>query len=215
MNVIRPGSLSVTAAADSQRMNFDSRNEQIITQKVRINDVFIGDSNIRFWDLQLYFRESDKKMINRGIEGDTPLFIAKRFEADVIQLQPDTCVYQAGAAELVKLDGNIWMAEQPLPEEKVIKNITDGIKSVAELCRKNKIRFVVCSLMPQQQYQNTILKVNKKIENISEKTEMIFLDVYKYFVDKHGKIKELFSDDGVSLNPAGYKYFTELIYEYV
>lgn len=86
MNVIRPGSLSVTAAADSQRMNFDSRNEQIITQKVRINDVFIGDSNIRYWDLQLYFRESDKKMINRGIEGDTPLFIAKRFEADVIQL---------------------------------------------------------------------------------------------------------------------------------
>lgn len=46
----------------------------------------LANSNIRYWDLQLYFRESDKKMINRGIEGDTPLFIAKRFEADVIQL---------------------------------------------------------------------------------------------------------------------------------
>ena len=86
--VVNPGLFSVGVAADSRRGEFDFGNESLVLQEMRPDFVFIGDSITHLWELQAFFGSTGKVLINRGIGGDISTYVLKRFEADVIQLQP-------------------------------------------------------------------------------------------------------------------------------
>lgn len=211
MNVIRPGSMSVTAAADSQRMNFDSRNEQALLRRTEVDCVMIGDSTVRFWDVNLYFRHTGKKLLNRGIEGDTPHFIARRFMADVVQLHPKKCFYLAGAAELAGLEENIWVSDPALPEETVMERIMTGIREASDIAARNGISMIFCSLLPDGRYPDMIRKINKSLELLCQNLQIQYLDLYEEFADESGHMKRELGDDFGVLNPAGYLELTKRV----
>ena len=73
-SIIRPGMFTVQAAADTCRLDFDTKNDSIVINKVTVNFVFIRDSITHSWELQAYFGGTSRKVINRGIAGDKSEF---------------------------------------------------------------------------------------------------------------------------------------------
>ena len=96
INFVKPGIFTVQAAADSRRVEFDTKNEVIVTNKVPVDFVFIGDSITHAWELNAYFGKMGRLILNRGIGGDTSEYLLRRFEADVLQLKPKYCVMLIG-----------------------------------------------------------------------------------------------------------------------
>ena len=78
--MIKPGNFSVNVAADSRRFEFDAHNETILHVKPPVRCVFLGDSITQNFAVNAYFYGTKGAMLNRGIGGDIPYYMLKRFE---------------------------------------------------------------------------------------------------------------------------------------
>jgi hypothetical protein len=73
VDIIKPGLFSKQVNADNRRIEFDYKNEVIVSNKIAVDYVFIGDSITHMWELNAYFGKSQRLILNRGIGGDTNL----------------------------------------------------------------------------------------------------------------------------------------------
>ncbi len=96
VELIRLGLFGTTVAADTRRSEFDIKNEVLVSHHVPIDFVFIGDYITNLWELNAYFGQGGRYIVNRGIGGDISSIVLKRFDADVIQLQPKHVVIKIG-----------------------------------------------------------------------------------------------------------------------
>ena len=101
--LIKPGMFGDNAPADRLRGRFDFWNEEVIREDVAVGTVFMGDSITELWQLDAYFAPSDGVILNRGIGGDITTHMAKRFEADVLQLRPRNVVILAGTNDVARM----------------------------------------------------------------------------------------------------------------
>lgn len=79
--MIKPPLFGKTVAADSRRMEFNVKNEQVLFCGNSPDMVFIRDSITHHWELKAYF---DGFTVNRGIGGDSilPTDIAPPFNKE-------------------------------------------------------------------------------------------------------------------------------------
>src|SRR5450432_1130589 len=163
--------------------------------------VFMGNSITDSWinNDSVFF--SVNNYIDRGISGQTSPQMLLRFRADVIYLNPAAVVLLCGINDIA---GNTGPA--------TLEMIEDNIQSMAELAEANKIKIILCSVLPAYDIPwkpNTfpaekIATLNKWISDYANQKHFSYIDYYSAFVDERKGMKNEYSQDGVHPNKAGY-----------
>ena len=146
--------------------------------------------------------------IGRGISGQTSPQMLVRFRQDVIALQPKVVVILAGTNDIA---GNTGPS--------TLEMIMDNLSSMAEIAASNKIKVVLCSVLPVSDYpwrkgkepNIKIPQLNEMIKSYCIKKGFIYLDYFSAMNDgKNGMIAE-YTTDGVHCTAKGYELMESLV----
>lgn len=170
--------------------------------------VLMGDSITEFWS-QIhpdFFKESP--YINRGISGQTTPQMLIRFRPDVINLHPDVVVILAGVNDIAGNTG-------PTTPEKIMGNLI----SMVELANTNKIKVVLCTVLPASDFYwrpnpkaaKTIIQLNKLIQLYAQQHQIPLVDYHTAMADSNNGLPKEFSEDGVHPNIKGYQTMEPLL----
>jgi len=206
---------SVGVAADGRRGEFDFGNESLLLQGTRPDFVFIGDSITHLWELQAYFGGTGKVLINRGIGGDISTFVRKRFEADVIQLQPNYVVMKIGTNDLG------WALEQLNPA--ISDTIFDNDSAMLDRAKEAGITMALCSILPiwgpswypsdefSARKNAQIVALNGRLRQLAEEKSAIWVDYHSQMVGEDGQLRPELADDGVHPHHFGYALMADIL----
>jgi lysophospholipase L1-like esterase len=169
--------------------------------------VFMGDSITEFWSTVDPDYFSGKPYVNRGISGQTTPQMLLRFRADVVALNPATVVILAGINDIAGNTGPM-----------TIEMIRDNIFSMIELAKANRIKVILCSVLPaydfpwkpNQQPISKIKALNEIFKNYTVANDIVYLDYYSAMVDERKGLKADYSNDGVHPNKTGYQVMAPL-----
>ena len=170
--------------------------------------VFLGNSIFEGWlRLRPDFFEG-KPYYDRGISGQTTPQMLLRFYEDVLALQPEVLVLKAGINDIAQNSG-------PYNQQQTLNNI----KAIAQLARFNKIKVIICSVLPANEFRwrpglepaDKVIALNKAISEFAEQEGYFYLDLYSAVVDDKKGMKAAYADDGVHPTIEGYKVLEPLV----
>jgi lysophospholipase L1-like esterase len=173
--------------------------------------VFMGNSITEFWKtIDTTFFARNKSFIDRGISGQTTPQMLVRFREDVINLNPSAVVILAGTNDIAGNTG-------PTSVEKIFGNIV----SMAELAKANKIKVILCSVLPVYEYSwspglepaGKIIKLNAMLQIYCKENKLVYVDFHSALADEKMGMKAEYSPDGVHPNLEGYKVMDKLVEE--
>jgi len=211
-SLIKPGDLG--GAADGRRWLFDFWNRQVIREDVPVSTVFMGDSITEFWNLPVYFITTDGIIQNRGIGGDVASVMAKRFQADVVQLRPRNVIILAGTNDVT------IMLTDKKGEADIVRDVTASIESMMDQARAAKLNVLVCSILPTNSNYNLHAAgkpiratINERIRTACAAKDCIYVDYASQLSDADGDLRKDLAYDGVHPNYAGYEVMTRMLKE--
>ncbi len=187
---------------------YEKENVQVKSQNTVPNAVFMGDSITEGWfsnDPKFF---TNNNFVGRGISGQTTSQMLLRFREDVINLHPKKVVFLAGTNDIAENNG-------PISLEKVFGNIV----SMAELAKANKIKVVICSVLPAYEYPwrkglepaNKVIALNKMLKDYAQKNHFTYVDYHTPLKDdKNGLPMEL-AEDGIHPTKLGYAKMEEIL----
>lgn len=175
-----------------------------------VNAVFMGNSITEGWIREDPEFFSDNGYLSRGISGQTSPQMLLRFRQDVINLNPRLVVILAGTNDIAENTGPITLEE-----------ITENIKSMAELARANGIEVILCSVLPAADFPWTLNKnpwekipaLNQMIKDYADNHYFRYADYFSVMVDNNNGLPKDLAEDGVHPNRAGYDIMKKLILE--
>lgn len=217
MDIIKPGLFGKAYSADSRRSVFDFHNEQILTENKKVDYVFIGDSITEYWDLNVYFNNAGY-IVNRGIGGDVSEIILKRFDADVLQLNPCKAICLVGCNDLMGMHDDYWWKIKGKVVEEITNELINNIEKIIEKCKG--VDLYICSILPSalcvpfdsEKFNEAIVKVNREIVKLCEKHSVAYIDYHSTMCKEDGKtVMDNITYDGVHPTPVGYKLMAEVL----
>ncbi len=104
--------------------------------------VFMGNSITQCWYEMHPDYFNDNNFAGRGISGQVTQQMMSRFRADVIDLDPRAVVILAGTNDVARNNGYISL-----------EHIAQNIESMIQLAKANRIKVVLCSVLPVKQYR--------------------------------------------------------------
>ena len=131
-----------------------------------------------------------------------------RFRQDVIELQPEIVVILAGTNDIAGNTGPV-----------TLENILGNLISMCELGKANKIKTILCSILPTAIYpwkkptetMGKIETLNEMILKYAMANNITFADYYSAMVDEEKGMKSIYSEDGVHPNKKGYTVMEPII----
>lgn len=176
---------------------------------VRPKAVFMGDSITQCWyDADPSFF-NDNNFACRGISGQTTSHMLVRMRKDVVDLHPKYVVILAGTNDIAKNNGFIE-----------VDDIYGNIVSMCEIAKANKIKPVICSVLPVKQYKwrpevtdcaERIIRLNAMLEDYAKASRCIYVDYHSVMKDAENGLPQKWSYDGVHLNGDGYDVIEKII----
>lgn len=184
--------------------------ENMNLNKTSNNVVLMGDSITEFWKVTDNDFFKDNNLIDRGISGQTTSQMLVRFREDVINLKPKTVVILAGINDIAENTGPI-----------TLEAIFGNIKSMIELAQANKIKVILCSVLPANSfYWNTnikpaakVVQLNKLLSSYAKEKSIAYVNYYSEMVDSELGLQKKYGEDGVHPNITGYKVMEKLLLE--
>ena len=170
--------------------------------------VFLGNSIFEGWlNLRPEFFEG-KPYYDRGISGQTTPQMLLRFYEDVLTLKPTVMVLKAGINDIAQNNG-------PYEQTHTLNNI----KAIAQLARANKIKVILCSVLPANEFRwrpgldpaDKVIALNVEIKKFADENKFFYLDLYSSVVDDKKGMKKEYSNDGVHPTAEGYKVMEPLL----
>jgi lysophospholipase L1-like esterase len=171
--------------------------------------VFMGDSITEGW----HFDKPEgsfpgKPYINRGISGQTSPQMVLRFRQDVIELQPKVVVILAGTNDIAGNTGPM-----------TLEQTEDNLASMADLATANRIRVVLCSVLPAYDFgwhpglepAPKIVALNAWIKSYAAEKGYVYVDYHSAMKDQRDGLPANLSKDGVHPLPAGYAVMAPLV----
>ena len=176
---------------------------------VRPKAVFMGDSITQCWyDADPSFF-NDNNFACRGISGQTTSHMLVRMRKDVVDLHPKYVVILAGTNDIAKNNGFIE-----------VDDIYGNIVSMCEIAKANKVKPVICSVLPVKQYKwrpevtdcaERIIRLNAMLEDYAKASRCIYVDYHSVMKDDENGLPQKWSYDGVHLNEDGYDVIEKII----
>lgn len=164
--------------------------------------VFMGNSITEGWKIEDPSFFTTNNYIDRGISGQTSPQMLLRFRADVINLEPEVVVILAGINDIAENNGPISLRQS-----------MENIKSMAELAEANKIKVILCSVLPANKFPwrpqilpaDKVIALNTLIKNYCSEKQIPYVDYYSAMVDGEKGLDKQYSNDAVHPTLAGYK----------
>lgn len=169
--------------------------------------LFIGSSSIRFWST-LARDFPNTAVINRGFGGcqmDDVLYFADRI---LIPYRPRIVVVYAGDNDL---NGG-------LTPEQVAANFRSLVKTVEDALPRTKIAFLAIKPSPSRWHlAAAVRRTNALVQEMTTTDPNLrFIDVFTPMLGKDGTPRpELFLEDRLHLNAAGYALWTRIVAPYL
>jgi lysophospholipase L1-like esterase len=178
--------------------------------KNEIRVVFMGNSIFEGWIRLRPEFFSGKPYFDRGISGQTTPQMLLRMYDDVIALQPQIMVLKAGINDI---------AENNAPYNPA--HTLDNIKAIAQLARFNKIKVILCSVLPASDFKwrpglepgDKVIALNEAIRKFATENKFYYLDLYSAVVDDNKGMRKEYASDGVHPTVEGYKVMEPLLEE--
>lgn len=174
--------------------------------------VLFGDSITDAWPGQDPAFFSGNNLVGRGISGQTTTQILCRMREDVVSLKPKYVVILAGI-------NDIALNEGCAPD---VRHAVENIKAMCDIARANKIRPVLCSLLPSYKIGwrpavtdalEKVSEFNSLLKAYAEENHIAFADYHSLFADENGRMPEKYSKDSVHPNLECYKIMEECLLE--
>jgi len=219
-NLIRPGEFGKIVMADTRRVEFDFKNEELLSLGKKPDYLFIGDSITHFWELNAYFGGSGRFLVNRGIGGDTSEYVRRRFEADVLQLKPVTVILMIGTNDIAAIDGDPWWRVEGAPEGEVEIACISNIEGIIAMCAAVGQKLVICSVPPSDiapPHKNPERKaltgrLNTRLQELCSTHGLVYVDYHSSMTGPDGEtLIPDFSPDGIHPNAKGYAIMARVL----
>lgn len=170
--------------------------------------VFMGDSITDGWAAQDQDFFTSNNFLGRGISGQTTSHMLVRFRRDVIDHSPKYVVILAGTNDIAQNNGKISL-----------ENILGNIVSMCELAKANKIKPVICSVLPADRYDwrpgmtpaQDIVKLNEMLKEYAASARIKYVDYHSVLKDENNGLPAKHAKDGVHPNLDCYKIMEEII----
>ena len=187
---------------------YDKENTIVKSQNAAPIAVFMGDSITEGWfnnDPKFF---TDNNFVGRGISGQTTSQMLLRFREDVINLKPKKVVILAGTNDIAQNNG-------PISLDKIFGNII----SMAELAKANKIKVVICSVLPAYDYPwrkglepaNKVIALNELLKDYTIKNHISYVDYHTPLKDKDNGLPIELAPDGIHPNKIGYEKMEKIL----
>lgn len=168
--------------------------------------LFVGSSSIRSWDLKKWFPGIDA--INRGFGGSAIADSTRYAERIIFPHEPRVIVFYAG-------DNDVASGHTP---EQVFDDYKAFVAKVRERLPKTPIVYIAIKpSIARWKFIDAIRASNKLIKEHADKEDLLeFVDIDTPMIGPDGKPRaDLLLEDGLHLNDAGYKLWTELVMPFV
>ena len=194
---------------------YAEENRQLM-QKGSVDDrvVFMGNSITEGWVAIDGAFFSSNGYVGRGISGQTSSQFLVRFRQDVINLQPEVVVINAGTNDVAENTG-------PYREDDTFGNIV----SMVELARANGIKVILTSVLPAASFSwnpsvtdapAKIASLNARIKAYADRQGLPYVDYYAALVQGDEKaLNAAYTRDGVHPTLEGYKVMEPLVKEVI
>jgi lysophospholipase L1-like esterase len=164
--------------------------------------VFVGSSTVRMWKTAEAF--PDLKVLNRGFGGSQISDSVKYADRIILPYKPRIVVVFAGGNDI-----NVGKAPEQVAED--FKSLVGRIHAALP---KTKVYYI--SLFPnvkRREQDAKCVKVNELIQAFLKTDERLgYIDTAKAMRAADGGPRpELLADDGLHMNPDGYKIWNEIV----
>lgn len=185
------------------------QNDSILAANGKTTVVLYGNSITRNWYKMRPQFFHDNGFTGRGIGGQTSAELLVRMRQDVIDLHPKTVVIMCGTNDIAQNNGTISL-----------DHTMGNIISMCELAKANKIRPVLCSVLPARSFRwnpfvynaaEQIRELNAKIRAYAEKNKIAYVDYYSAMAATDGGLKVGLSNDEVHPTDEGYKLMEPIL----
>lgn len=141
-------------------------------------------------------------MLNRGISGDTTVGVMRRIAKSTAGLDVDKLFLMIGLNDLMYRD-----------DKEIVSNIGDI------LMRLDAQEKFLQSILPvdksRKEHNNRIMIINEGLKKLCKENGYRYIDLHAHFRDAHGGLLSRLSRDGVHLNAAGYKLWSDVLRPYL
>lgn len=177
---------------------------------VKPKAVLFGDSITEGWARQDPAFFSDNNLVGRGISGQTTSQILVRMRQDVVNLHPKYVVILCGINDIALNDGHAIDVETAV----------GSIKSMCDIARANKIKPVLCSLLPSYSLRwrpsvtdcyEKVLQFNDLLKSYAKEQRLKYVDYFTLLSGEDGKIRPEYSKDTVHPTLEGFKVMEEYL----
>jgi lysophospholipase L1-like esterase len=171
-----------------------------------VDAVFVGSSSIRLWDLSKSFPGSD--VLNCGFGGAQLADVCRYADRLILPYDPKVVFVYAG-------DNDVANGKSP---EEISRDFNDLVQRVRAELPKTRIVFLSIkpspkrwALFPRMQQANDLVR-----QQAEQDDRLHFLDVGQVLLGADGALqRDLFDDDGLHLNEAGYRRWTQRVQLYL
>jgi lysophospholipase L1-like esterase len=175
--------------------------------------VLMGDSITDAWYRmdQAFF--TDNNFAGRGISGEVTSHMLVRFRRDVVDLHPKYVVILAGINDIARNNGYI-----------ALENTFGNIVSMCEIAKANKIKPVLCTLVPSDkipwrpalgEITPQVSALNEMIRAYAKAKHYKLVDYAAVLSGEDGKLLESVTRDRVHPVLDGYKIMEEALLKVV
>lgn len=181
---------------------------------VKPKAVLLGDSITEGWAKQDPDFFLNNNLVGRGISGQTTSQILVRMRPDVVNLHPKYVVILCGINDIALNDGHAIDVETAV----------GSIKSMCDIARANKIKPVLCSLLPSYSLRwrpsvtdcyEKVLQFNELLKAYAKEQRLKYVDYFTLLSGEDGKIRPEYSKDTVHPTLEGFKVMEECLLDYL
>lgn len=169
--------------------------------------IFTGSSSIRGWkDIAAYF--PDKNILNHGFGGSQTSDLIHYADELILDYKPKKVFIYEG-------DNDISAGKST---EVIMKDINTLVGMINEASPRTEIFLISAKpSISRWHLQEKYLDLNQKMKEYSQARDKVeYVDIWTTMLDETGKPKaDIFLEDKLHMNKAGYDLWAEVIKEYV
>lgn len=173
---------------------FEKENKEY--KSVDVDVVFLGDSLTDGYDVKRFYPEY--VVLNRGISGDTSVWLEERLDVSLFEVQPKVAVMLIGANNM----------------DTMLENYESILKSFKENLPNTKIVLLSLTSMSGEWGKKNQLAAynNVQIKMYAEMYSYEYVDLYSALLNlETGEIYDEYTTDGGHLTEKGYEVLTRQI----